>query len=144
MERGELTTLYVLGENPADSEADRHRALKRLERFGIPGRAGPFLHQHRGARGCGSAGRSRGCCESEGTVTYSERRVQRVRRTVPPPDGVRDDMEIIFDLARRLGHDWGNPIAERIWNEVAQSEPDARRHELSPPRRDGRNSVAVL
>jgi predicted molibdopterin-dependent oxidoreductase YjgC len=30
MERGELTTLYVLGENPADSEADRHRALKLL------------------------------------------------------------------------------------------------------------------
>ena len=30
MERGELTMLYVLGENPADSEADRHRALKRL------------------------------------------------------------------------------------------------------------------
>ena len=30
MEHGELTTLYVLGENPADSEADRHRALKLL------------------------------------------------------------------------------------------------------------------
>jgi len=30
MERGELTTLYVLGENPADSEADRHRAVKLL------------------------------------------------------------------------------------------------------------------
>ena len=30
MEHGHLTTLYVLGENPADSEADRHRALKRL------------------------------------------------------------------------------------------------------------------
>src|SRR5262249_16086516 len=30
MERGELTTLYCLGENPADSEADRHRALKLL------------------------------------------------------------------------------------------------------------------
>ena len=30
MERGELTVLYVLGENPADSEADRHRALKLL------------------------------------------------------------------------------------------------------------------
>src|SRR5262249_53958840 len=28
MERGELTTLYVLGENPIDSEADRHRAVK--------------------------------------------------------------------------------------------------------------------
>src|SRR5712691_2364800 len=30
MERGELTMLYVLGENPADSEADRHHALKLL------------------------------------------------------------------------------------------------------------------
>ena len=30
MERGELTALYVLGENPADSEADRHRALQLL------------------------------------------------------------------------------------------------------------------
>ena len=30
MEHGELTCLYVLGENPADSEADRHRALKLL------------------------------------------------------------------------------------------------------------------
>src|SRR5439155_26055928 len=29
-ERGELTVLYGLGENPADSEADRHRALKLL------------------------------------------------------------------------------------------------------------------
>src|SRR5260370_39620269 len=30
MEHGKLTTLYVLGENPADSEADRHRAIKLL------------------------------------------------------------------------------------------------------------------
>ena len=122
MERGELTTLYVLGENPADSEADRHRALKRLERFGIPGGAGSFLYKHGGACRCGSAGRRR-LVESEGTVTYSERRVQRVRHTVPPPDGVRDDMDIIFDLARRLGHDWGAPDAERIWNEVRTLSP---------------------
>src|SRR5260221_2985619 len=30
MQRGELTTLYVLGENPADSDADRHHALRLL------------------------------------------------------------------------------------------------------------------
>ena len=53
-----------------------------------------------------------GAFESEGTVTSSERRVQRVRRTVPPPPGVRDDIEIIFDLANRLGHNWGTPCAE--------------------------------
>jgi predicted molibdopterin-dependent oxidoreductase YjgC len=122
MEHGHLTTLYVLGENPADSEADRHRALKRLSRLKfllvqdlfytktaeladvvLPAAAGAF--------------------ESEGTVTSSERRVQRVRRTVAPPAGVRDDLEIVFDLARRLGHDWGAPDPEAIWNELRSLSP---------------------
>ena len=122
MEHGELTMLYVLGENPADSEADRHRALKRLRSLEflvvqdlfytrtaeladvvLPAAAGAF--------------------ESEGTVTSSERRVQRVRPTVPAPAGVRDDVEIIFDLARRLGHDWGTPDAGNIWNELRTLSP---------------------
>src|SRR5437868_1416467 len=30
MERGDLTALYVLGENPAQSEADQHHAVKLL------------------------------------------------------------------------------------------------------------------
>ena len=59
-----------------------------------------------------------GWCESEGTVTSSERRVQRVRAALAPPDGARDDLDILFDLARRLGHDWGRPDSETIWNEV--------------------------
>ena len=61
---------------------------------------------------------SAGWCETEGTVTNSERRVQRVRRAVPPPEGVRDDIEVIYEIARRMGHDWGAPDAECIWNEL--------------------------
>ena len=45
-------------------------------------------------------------CESEGTFTNSERRVQRVRKALDPPGEARDDIEIICELARRLGHDW--------------------------------------
>ncbi len=122
MERGDLKTLYVLGENPADSEADRHRALKLLRSLDfllvqdifytktaeladvvLPAAAGAF--------------------ESEGTVTSSERRVQRVRRTVPPPAGVRDDLDVIFELARRLGHDWGTPNPEALWDELRPLSP---------------------
>src|SRR2546430_8444695 len=43
---------------------------------------------------------SAGWCETEGTVTSSERRVQRVRAAVPLPEGVRDDMDIIYELAK--------------------------------------------
>jgi predicted molibdopterin-dependent oxidoreductase YjgC len=64
-----------------------------------------------------------GWCETEGTVTSSERRVQRVRAAVPPPPGVRDDIEIVCDLARRMGHDWGTPSSESIWDEVRSLSP---------------------
>ena len=84
MERGDLTALYVIGENPAQSEADQHHAAAHLlaaldvlvvqdvmrtataelADVVLPAAAGAF--------------------ESEGTVTSSERRVQRVRRTKAP------------------------------------------------------------
>ena len=68
--------------------------------------------------------------ESEGTVTSASAACSASARHVPPPAGVRDDLEIIFDLARRLGHDWGTPDPEAIWNELRTSQPDACRHEL--------------
>jgi predicted molibdopterin-dependent oxidoreductase YjgC len=122
MERGELTTLYVLGENPADSEADRHRALKRLRglEFLV---VQDLFYTHTAELADVVLPAAAGAFESNGTVTSSERRVQRVRPTVPPPAGVRDDVEIIFDLARRLGHDWGMPGAESIWNELRTLSP---------------------
>ena len=122
MERGQLTMLYVLGENPADSEADRHRALKRLA--GLEFLLVQDLFYTRTAELADVVlPAAAGAFESEGTVTSSERRVQRVCRTVPPPAGARDDLEIIFDLARRLGHDWGTPDAEGIWNELRALSP---------------------
>jgi predicted molibdopterin-dependent oxidoreductase YjgC len=57
-------------------------------------------------------------CESEGTVTSSERRVQRVRKAIDPPAGARDDIAILSDLAERCGRGWGTPSAEDVWNEV--------------------------
>src|SRR5215471_10870605 len=122
MERGELTTLYVLGENPVDSEADRHRAVKLLN--GLEFLVVQDLFYTKTAELAdvilpGSAG----WCETEGTVTSSERRVQRVRAAVPLPEGVRDDMEIIFELAKRFGRDWGKPNAEAIWNELRSLSP---------------------
>jgi predicted molibdopterin-dependent oxidoreductase YjgC len=122
MDRGELTTLYVLGENPMDSEADRNRARRRLT--GLKFLVVQDLFFTRTAEVADVVlPAAAGWCESEGTVTNSERRVQRVRRAVPPPPGVRDDLEILYDLARRFGHDWGNPNAERIWDELRQLSP---------------------
>jgi predicted molibdopterin-dependent oxidoreductase YjgC len=64
-----------------------------------------------------------GWAESEGPVTNSERRVQRVRRALDPPAGARDDIEIICAIAHRLGSDWGHPTAEQVWDECRSLSP---------------------
>ena len=61
--------------------------------------------------------------ESEGTVTNSERRVQRVRKAMDPPGEARDDVAIIFDIANAMGANWGDASAEAIWNEVRALSP---------------------
>jgi predicted molibdopterin-dependent oxidoreductase YjgC len=63
-------------------------------------------------------------CESAGgTVTNSERRVQLMRKAVDPPGDARDDQWIICELARRLGHDWGQPTPEEAWDELRSLSP---------------------
>jgi predicted molibdopterin-dependent oxidoreductase YjgC len=122
MERGEMTTLYVLGENPIDSEADRHRAVKLMSGLEFLVVQDLFCTKTAELAHIILPG-SAGWCETEGTVTSSERRVQRVRAAVPLPEGVRDDMEIIYELAKRFGRDWGKPEAETIWNELRSLSP---------------------
>ena len=122
MEKGELAALYVIGENPMSSEADHRRTRHLLE--GLAHLVVQDLTLTATAEVADVVlPAAAGWCESEGTVTSSERRVQRVRRALPPPAGARDDLEILFDLARRLGHDWGRPDPEAIWNEVRALSP---------------------
>ena len=83
-------------------------------------------------------------CESEGTVTNSERRVQRVRKALEPPGGARDDIEILCELARAPRHATGaTRPAEEVWDELRAPVADARRHELRAARGAGRPPVAV-
>lgn len=122
MEEGNLHGLYVIGENPLHSEADQgrcERLLKGLEFLVVQDVLLTATAQIANVVLPAAAG----WCESEGTVTSSERRVQRVRKAMDPPAGARDDIAILCDLARRLGHDWGQPRAEEVWNEVRQLSP---------------------
>jgi predicted molibdopterin-dependent oxidoreductase YjgC len=122
MERGDLTALYVIGENPANSEADQHHAVHLLESLEILVVQDMLLTATAELADVVLPAAA-GWCESEGTVTNSERRVQRVRRALPPPAGVLDDIEILCELARRMGRDLGQPNAEEIWNELRSLSP---------------------
>jgi predicted molibdopterin-dependent oxidoreductase YjgC len=122
MERGELTACYIIGENPMRSEADTGRTrkiLEGLEHFVVQDM---FLTDTAKVADVVLPATAT-WCEAEGTVTSSERRVQRVRKALEPPAGARDDIEIISEIARRMGADWGNPSAEDLWDELRALSP---------------------
>ena len=122
METGELTALYVVGENPAQSEARSDHAVDLLS--GLEHLVVQDIFLTRTAQLASVVlPASAAWCESEGTVTNSERRVQRVRKALKPPDGARDDIDIIVAIAARLGHDWRYGSAEAVWDELRSLSP---------------------
>jgi formate dehydrogenase major subunit len=122
MEHGELRAVYVIGENPAQSEADQQRATELLAGLDHLVVQDIFLTKTAELADVVLPAAA-SWCESEGTVTSSERRVQRVRKALDPPGEARDDIAIILDIAQRLGHDFGRPSAEELWNEVRRLSP---------------------
>jgi predicted molibdopterin-dependent oxidoreductase YjgC len=122
MERGELTTCYIVGENPLRSEADTERTRRLLGGLRHLVVQDMFLTDTALLADVVLPATA-SWCESEGTVTSSERRVQRVRKALEPPPGARDDLDIIGELARRLGADWGTVTAEGAWAELRTLSP---------------------
>jgi len=122
MARGTLTALYVIGENPAQSEADASHAVALLE--GLEHLVVQDMFLTRTAQLADVVlPATAAWCESEGTVTSSERRVQRVRKALEPPTGARDDIGILTGIAARLGREWEYADAEAVWEEVRSLAP---------------------
>jgi predicted molibdopterin-dependent oxidoreductase YjgC len=122
IEHDELSALYVIGENPAQSEADQRRARELLASLDCLVVQDIFLTKTAEMADVVLPA-SASWAEAEGTVTSSERRVQRVRKALDPPGEARDDIEIVYELGRRLGFDLGSPRAEDVWNECRSLSP---------------------
>jgi formate dehydrogenase major subunit len=122
MERGELQAVYVIGENPVQSEADQTRAKHLLGTRDFLVVQDMFLTATAELADVVLPA-ANSAIESEGTVTNSERRVQRVRKALDPPGEARDDLWIIVELAQRMGMDFGWRTAEDVWNEVRALSP---------------------
>jgi predicted molibdopterin-dependent oxidoreductase YjgC len=117
MEHGKLRSLYAIGENPAQAEADQARALRLLT--GLDHLVVQDIFRTRTAELAHVVlPAAASWCEDEGTVTSSERRVQRVRKALDPPGQARSDLWILHELGKRLDAELGAPVAEKVWNEL--------------------------
>ncbi|MCC7195824.1 MAG: molybdopterin-dependent oxidoreductase [Gemmatimonadaceae bacterium] len=117
MDRGKLTSLFVIGENPAHSDADANHVehvLAKLDHLVVQEiymtRTAELAHV--------VLPTVASWCEATGTVTNSERRVQLCRKAIEPPEGTRDELWIINEIGTRLGKDLGATGPEAMWNEL--------------------------
>jgi formate dehydrogenase alpha subunit len=126
---GQTRAMYVVGENPLLSEPDLHHAEKAIGQLEFLVVQDLFLHET--AERADVFLPAAAFAEKEGTFTNSERRVQRVRAALPPPDDVRPDWAITAELARRVARRVGIDVgaqfdyadAAAIFDEMARLAP---------------------
>jgi formate dehydrogenase major subunit len=118
---GRIRGLYVMGENPAMSDPDLvhvREALARLEHLVVQD---IFLTET--AAFADVVLPASAWPEKDGTVTNTNRQVQRGRAALPPPGAARRDLDVLVDLARRLGLPWTYGGPADVFAEMARAMP---------------------
>jgi formate dehydrogenase alpha subunit len=100
---GKLDALYLVGENPVLSDADANHVKEALER--VPFLVVQDIFMTETARLADVVLPGATFAEKDGTFTNTERRVQRVRKTIEPVGDSRPDWWITCEIAKRLASD---------------------------------------
>jgi formate dehydrogenase alpha subunit len=113
---GKLKAMYVMGEDPALTDADANHVRKALESLDFLVVQDLFMTET--AKHADVFLPAACYAEKDGTFTNTERRVQRVGKAVDPPDECRPDWEIIIDLSERLGHHMPFTSPQEAFDEI--------------------------
>ncbi|WP_170454327.1 formate dehydrogenase subunit alpha [Ruegeria arenilitoris] len=113
---GKIKGMYILGENPAMSDPDVHHAREALAKLDLMIVQDIFLTET--ANYADIILPASALYEKNGTVSNTNRQVQRVRPAVPPPGQAREDWAITVDLAKRIGLNWDYTDVSQVFNEM--------------------------
>jgi formate dehydrogenase alpha subunit len=119
---GELKALYIMGENPMMSDPDINHVREGLGNLELLIVQDIFLNQT--AELADIVFPAQSYAEKAGTVTSTDRRVQRVRKAIEAVGDTRTDWEIIAGLAAIMGargFEWATPI--EIFDEIRSVTP---------------------
>ncbi len=119
---GTIRSLYLVGENPILSEANANHVKEALKRLDFLVVQDIFLSET--AQLADVVLPAASVAEKNGTVTNTERRVQRVRQALEPIGDAKPDWWITCQIAQRLGaqgFDFTRP--EQIMEEIASLTP---------------------
>jgi formate dehydrogenase alpha subunit len=121
--RKELKSIFLLiGENPVLSDPDMQHTLESLANLEFIVAQDIFLSET--ARLAHVVLPAASFAEKDGTFTNTERRVQRVRKAIPPVGQSKADWEIVCEIAKRMGkHGFDYTHPSQIMEEIARLTP---------------------
>ncbi len=114
-----LHGMYIMGENPAMSDPNLHHARAALAKLRHLVVQDIFFTET-----CSFADvilPASAFPEKTGTFTNTDRRVQLARQAIAPPGEARQDLELIQEMARRLGLNWNYAGPEEVFAEIRRS-----------------------
>jgi formate dehydrogenase major subunit len=121
---GEITGMYIEGENPAMSDPDlqhARQALAMLDHLVVQDLFVTETAFHADVILPASA-----FAEKVGSFTNTDRRVQIARQVVKPPGDARQDLWIIQEIAKRMGLDWNYSGPEDVFTEMTYLMPSLK------------------
>ncbi len=113
---GEITGMYIEGENPAMSDPDLQHArgaLAMLDHLVVQDLFVTETAFHADVILPASA-----FAEKSGTFTNTDRRVQLAREVIKPPGDARQDLWIIQEIGKRMGLPWNYEGAADVFTEM--------------------------
>ena len=121
MIKGEVKAVFIMGENTVVSDPCSGHSKRALEAAEFVVVQDIFMNDT--ARLADVVLPAAAFAEVEGTFANSERRVQRVRKSVEPPGEARADWRILLDLFEYMGLPQDLHSPSEIWDEVAALAP---------------------
>src|SRR6476660_1702636 len=121
---GEITGMYVEGENPAMSDPDlqhAREALAKLEHLVVQDLFVTETAFHADVILPASA-----FAEKSGTFTNTDRRVQLAREVIKPPGDAKQDLWIIQEIGKRMGLPWNYSGPGEVYTEMAELMPSLK------------------
>lgn len=118
---GNIRGMYIMGENPAMSDPDVDHARDAFAKLDLMVVQDIFLTET--ANYADIILPASALYEKSGTVTNTNRQVQRVRPAVAPPGEAREDWLITVDLAQRIGLPWSYTDVAEVYREMAGTMP---------------------
>jgi formate dehydrogenase major subunit/formate dehydrogenase alpha subunit len=121
---GRVKALYLVGENPAQTEPNAKHVEEGLAGLDFIVSQDIFLNDST-RKYADVVLPASSFAEKDGTFTNTERRISRVRRAAPLPGEAKVDREIVCLMAKALGGQWPEYLdAEAVWNELADLSPN--------------------